>query len=194
MLFVRKDFTDAFDELLVIPSIWGGLRISMLHKVLALRYDKELLYYLKHILITTVKVLQLKAPGYFKEDLATIEPCFRTGELFSAVQSPADRQNIWNNLRQVEGLIPTIESFFEDFKYLAPTARIGHTVYEEMSQIFLKHSRKDGEVIVQDSDETFYIRTGNSADQFEFGYRQVWLYAWHHFLKLIEECPRKENG
>ncbi|KAI9773214.1 MAG: hypothetical protein M1839_002222 [Geoglossum umbratile] len=229
MLFTRGNFTDAFDKLLVIPGIWGGLRIGMLHKILALRCDKELLQYLEHILTiwfailgenpalmcvtdqTTVKALQLKAPGYSKEDLAAIEPRFRTGELFSAVQSPDDRQNIWNNLQQVEGLIPTIESFFEDFKYLAPTARIvsrlfpkkkritvyeekGHTVYEEMYRIFSKRSQKDGEVIVQDSDKTFYIRTGNSTDQFEFGYRQVWLYTWRHFPKLIEECPRKENG
>ncbi|KAI9775932.1 MAG: hypothetical protein M1839_000721 [Geoglossum umbratile] len=203
MLFTRRNFTDAFDKLLVIPGIWGGLRIGMLHKILALRCDKELLQYLEHILTTTVKALQLKAPGYSKEDLATIEPHFRTDELFSAVRSPADRQNIWNNLRQVEGLIPTIESFFEDFKYLAPTARIVSrlfpkkkriTVYEEMYRIFSKRSQKDGEVIVQDSDKTFYIRTGNSTDQFEFGYWQVWLYAWHHFPKLIEECPRKENG
>ena len=104
-----------------------------------------------------MKALQLKAPGYSKEDLTAIEPHFRTGELFSAVQSPADRQNIWDNLQQVEGLIPTIESFFKDFKYLAPTIRImsqlfpkkkritvyeekGHTVYEERCRIFSKRS------------------------------------------------------
>ncbi|KAI9770970.1 MAG: hypothetical protein M1840_002674 [Geoglossum simile] len=210
-------FTAAFDALLVIPGIWGGLRIGMIHKVLALKCDEELLQYLQHILTvwstilgknealmritdqTTVKALEVRAPGDSKADLAALEPLFRSSELFSAVQSPDDRKNIWNNLQQVKGLIPIIESFFEDFKYLGPPARImrqlfgktKRTVYKEMDDIFLEGG---SQLTVQDSDQTSYSVPGNETDRFEFGYRQVWLYAWRHFLKLIPECPRKEDG
>ena len=127
----------------------------------------------------TVKALQVRAPGYSKEDLAALEPLFWTSKLFSTVWDPGNRQNIWNNLQQVEGLIPTIESFFKDFKYLWPPAKImrqlfgkmKHTVYKEMYKIFLDqketslydigYSNWDSEFIVQDSDKTSHIRTGD---------------------------------
>jgi hypothetical protein len=48
MLLTRKNFTAAFDALLVIPGIWGGLRISMLHKVLALKCDEVSITYISH--------------------------------------------------------------------------------------------------------------------------------------------------
>ncbi|KAJ0100649.1 uncharacterized protein J7T55_010252, partial [Diaporthe amygdali] len=35
---------------------------------------------------------------------------------------------------------------------------------------------------------------GSGEDQFEFGYRQVWLYAWRHWTKLIPECPKKDDN
>jgi hypothetical protein len=126
----------------------------------------------------TVKALQVRTLGCSKADLAALEPLFRTGELFSAVRSPDDRRNIWDNLQQVEGLISTIETFFEDFKYLGPPARIisqlfektKHTVYEEMCRIFSRCNQKDGQFKVQDSDKTFYLTPGNPTSQVEFGY------------------------
>ncbi|VZI03668.1 unnamed protein product [Fusarium fujikuroi] len=35
---------------------------------------------------------------------------------------------------------------------------------------------------------------GSYSDQFEFSYQQIWLYAWRHWVELVPECPRKEEG
>lgn len=146
----------------------------------------------------TVEELQLKSA----EDLAALEPSFRKGKLFHDIQRQQDRQSIWKNLQEVPGLIPSMYSFFEDFKYVNPLAKIlkrlfgktKDTVYQAMGQIFSGCNQKDDEYIVQQSERSFRSESGNLSDQFEFGYRQVWLYSWRHFTELIEECPRKEDG
>ncbi|KAI9772442.1 MAG: hypothetical protein M1840_000645 [Geoglossum simile] len=219
-LLKHERLTAAFDALLVIPGIWGGLRIGVLHKLIAMKCDEELLRYLEHILevwsailgeekalmrITdrfTVEALELRAPKYSQGDLIALEARFRNGELFPAVQAPQDWQSIWSNLRQVEGLIPSVYTFFEDAKYLKPCARIMKqlfgktklTVYQAMCRIFLGCNQSDDEYILQGSEKVFQSIPGSLKDQVEFGYRQVWLYSWRHFTELIEECPRKEDG
>jgi hypothetical protein len=39
-LFRHRDFTSAFDALLDIPGLWGGMRITTLHKMIAMRCDE----------------------------------------------------------------------------------------------------------------------------------------------------------
>jgi hypothetical protein len=43
-------------------------------------------------------------------------------------------------------------------------------------------------------EESYVWVYGSGEDQFEFGYRQVWLYAWRHWADLVPECPRKEDN
>jgi hypothetical protein len=150
----------------------------------------------------TVEAVQLRAPGSSPADLAELEPSFSNGKLFHGVQNQEDRQSIWKNLQEVQWLIPSLYSFFEDFKYLNPLATIlkrlfgktKDTVYQAMGHIFSGCNQNDGEYIVQEAKRVFRPESGNLSDQFEFGYRQVWLYSWRHFTELIEECPRKEDG
>jgi hypothetical protein len=50
-----------------------------------------------------------------------------------------------------------------------------------------------GEIITQETETVFSTRAGSVADQFEFGYRQLYLFALRHFARMIGECAKKEN-
>jgi hypothetical protein len=48
-LLRNRELTTAFDALLDIPSMWDGMMLTTLHKMMAMKCDKEILCYLNHI-------------------------------------------------------------------------------------------------------------------------------------------------
>ena len=69
----------------------------------------------------TVETLQLMAPGASHVDAKTVHGRVLSGQTFSDF-SEQERAAIWKNLRSFDGLIPTLYTFFEDFKYLESCA------------------------------------------------------------------------
>jgi hypothetical protein len=48
-LLERPKFVKRFNKLLDFPGLWIGLKLGNIRKHFAIRCDKELLYYLKHV-------------------------------------------------------------------------------------------------------------------------------------------------
>ncbi|KFZ13857.1 hypothetical protein V501_03496 [Pseudogymnoascus sp. VKM F-4519 (FW-2642)] len=134
-LLKHEELTDAFDSLLDIPGLWGGMMITTLNKVVATATPKQHIKYLTHIKETwsslveddktamgkidhkTVKALELCAPWASTLDAEYLRSEVLEGRLFSAFSFP-ERIGIWNRLRMVDGLIPSLFTFFKDVRYL----------------------------------------------------------------------------
>ena len=69
----------------------------------------------------TVKALELKAPGRSTSDTVTLFHQLKTGEIFGAFNMDR-RMEIWARLQAWEGLVPTLRTFFENFKYIEACA------------------------------------------------------------------------
>ncbi|PYI07382.1 hypothetical protein BO78DRAFT_313232 [Aspergillus sclerotiicarbonarius CBS 121057] len=134
-LWRHEEFRDAFDRLLIVPGLWGGLRIGSLGKLMALKCDEEILNYLEYIrefwcsLVDenlaalakidqrTVDRLQLKAPGVSIEDRLEVQGLISSGRIFSQF-SATERDSIWTKLASFGRIVPSLYTFFEDLKYL----------------------------------------------------------------------------
>ncbi|KFY68421.1 hypothetical protein V496_01043 [Pseudogymnoascus sp. VKM F-4515 (FW-2607)] len=134
-LLKHEELTDAFDSLLDIPGLWGGMMITTLNNVVATATPKQHINYLTHIKETwsslveddktamgkidhkTVKSLELRAPWASTLDAEYLRSEVLEGRLFSAFSFP-ERIGIWNRLRMVDGLIPSLFTFFKDVRYL----------------------------------------------------------------------------
>lgn len=66
---------------------------------------------------TTVKALERKAPCASMTDLAFLRTKFQKGAMFYAF-SEQKRNTILAALKHVHSLIPSFDTFIEDFKYL----------------------------------------------------------------------------
>lgn len=129
----------------------------------------------------------------------------RDRKAFPSVKGQDDLKEIWGNLRTISCLIPSLKSFFDDIKYLHPSAKVlrqllppskRHSIREGMWRIFTAGNLNNGQWILQtgEGEKQYQYMTGSASDQFEFSYQQLWLYAWRHWPELVPECPRKEEG
>jgi len=153
----------------------------------------------------TVKLVELRAPGFSPEDRSILKKYFRDSDIFSAIRDRTSRQILWENLKKAKNPIPSLYSLFEDLKYLKAPAKImrqlfpksRHSTYEAMNRIFKSRNLESNTYFIQHSegtsDEFFWKYHGTRLDQFEFGYRTVWLHAWRHWTEHVPECPRKED-
>jgi Protein of unknown function (DUF3723) len=134
-LLRNRELTTAFDALLDIPGMWDGMMLTTLHKMMAMKCDKEILCYLNHIkqvwhgLVqgdrdslrkidqATVQALELTAPRASTQDAIALHGQLSKGEIFSAF-SNEERERIWNQLRLIAGLVPSLFTFFKDLQYL----------------------------------------------------------------------------
>jgi hypothetical protein len=161
---------------------------------------KELTQYVDRM---TVENLQLRAPGTSDRDLSAVEKVFKAKALFPGIEDERNRLVIWEKLKTFTYLIPSMYTLFEDIKYLKAPAnalkrlfsKTPDTVYQHMTQcLFLGRNQSDHTYLIQTSEQSFREEPGNSTDQIEFGYRQVWLYLWRHWTELVPECPRKDDS
>ncbi|KAJ5160977.1 uncharacterized protein N7482_007981 [Penicillium canariense] len=136
--FKHPTLPQKLDTLLVIPGIWEGLHIGLLHKVTAMKCDEPISCYWEHILDTfqkivggdnrllslidaaTVRILESRAPGVSEKDLKILEKEMFSEErrLFCSVEDDGQRALIWEQLQKIEYPIPTLETFFRDRTYL----------------------------------------------------------------------------
>ena len=109
-LRLLQNLADRFDDQEVrhclerIRSFWSTL----------LQNDDQWMRRLDHI---TVKALDRKAPGASMTGFAFIYTKFQKGVLLRAADEQ-ERNTILTALKYMGGLVPSIDMFFEDFKYL----------------------------------------------------------------------------
>lgn len=68
-----------------------------------------------------MKSLELKSPRYSRRDARVLQGLVMRGEIFAEFSQP-EREVIWGDLRSVDGLIPSLFTFFKDLKYLIACA------------------------------------------------------------------------
>ncbi|ELR03573.1 hypothetical protein GMDG_06231 [Pseudogymnoascus destructans 20631-21] len=207
----HPDFKAAFDDLLDIPGLWGGMRISTLNRMISMRCDDEVLSYLTHIkdvwsrllhhnkeamLIVdqaTVKAVELMAPKSSKRDAQALHGQLLSGQIFSGFSLEA-RETIWSGLRTISGLIPSLYTFFEDLKYLEACAGSmrhlvmpspKHTMQSALNSIFFGTNQ----LVVQDAHSSYSTQLGKRSKNWHFTYPQLWLYTMRDYPDL--PAPRE---
>lgn len=147
----------------------------------------------------TVEKLQLLAPGASCADAKTAKGLVLSGQVFS-VFGEAERTAIWARMERFDGLVPSLYTFFEDFKYIESCAHcikrllgpLEGPVYATMKQMFVAPPETEGDCLIQTSESAFRRTRVSSIEQFELGYRQVWLYAMRHF-PLMPPDPKADT-
>ncbi|KAL6242584.1 hypothetical protein RBB50_010230 [Rhinocladiella similis] len=209
----------AFDRLLDIPGLWDGMRISTLHKMIGMKCDEEVLHYLEHVgkvwhgLLrgdkvalrkvdqATVKALELRAPRYSRQDALLLQGQLLSGQIFGAF-SREQREEIWRELRSIDGLIPSLFTFFEDIKYLNACSDClkrlvklsrRDTVFSALQRKFPYNADADDQSVIEISDSSFIVRSGVMTDQLDLGYRQLWLFAMRHYRAMPTEARKKRK-
>ncbi|OQE71137.1 hypothetical protein PENNAL_c0111G05900 [Penicillium nalgiovense] len=214
----------AFDRLLTIPGLWpGGMRISVVHRLIASGCVEEAINYLHHIwdfwssLVAsdhaslkkidqnTVEFLQLLAPGKSRTDGKTARGMILSGQAFAEF-SDEERRIICSRIHNFDGLIPSLYTFFEDFKYLEACAHcikrlcgpIDMSIWRTMSSIFIPPSKEGtatsgaADSLIQTSESTFRRQPATDIERLETGYLQIWLYAMRHYT-LMPPDPKSDD-
>ncbi len=161
------------------------------------QHDKRDMRKVDHI---TVKALELKAPGTSTSDTMTLFRQLKKGEIFGAFDMYR-RMEIWARLQAWEGLIPTLWTFFEDFKYIEACANCVKslitvpsrgTLYTAMARSFSETNQKRGKCIVQEAESVFTFRSSNPQDRVVLHYREVFLYVMRHVRELSPGSTKLE--
>lgn len=152
----------------------------------------------------TVERLQLLAPGKCRSDAKTACGLVLSGQAFPEF-SEEERRIIWTRMQSFDGLIPSLYTFFEDFKYLESCAHCikrlfspsSSSVRETMSSMFIP-SLEEGllgsaaaECIIHTSESTVRRQPATDMERLETAYLQVWLYTMRHY-PLMPPNPKKD--
>ncbi len=149
----------------------------------------------------TVKSLERKAPGASITDLAFLYSKVQKGAMFYAFDEQ-ERNTILHALQSVDGLVPSFDTFFEDFKYLqiwgqcAKTlvrVRPSGTVFMALEQGFDDSNQQVDHCIVQSAQSEFTTVPGGITDRVDLGYRQLFLYVMRHHREMIPESTKMER-
>ena len=149
----------------------------------------------------TVKKLELMAPGVSREDARTVHGWVLSGEVLGEF-SEAERSRMWERLKQFDGLIPSLYTFFRDVEYLQPCAHAvkrlvslskhSPTLRFAMTHHYVRPPLGEGECLIQTSEFRFEHRPSTGANHLELAYRQVWLYAMRYYPSMAKD-PESDN-
>ncbi|ELR10091.1 hypothetical protein VC83_07580 [Pseudogymnoascus destructans] len=186
----NEALTAAFDGLLDIPGLWGRMKII-----------QELLHYLHRIKQVWSDLVRGNKAAMGKIDQATfLRIRVHGGEVFSAFDD-SERDDIWSQLKCVEGLIPS-----QDIGYLERLAncvkqltgdnvQISHAFKQLFSPVDQEDGRvqiMDGQAKIQVAENAFLYGQGMRGDQVDLRYQQIIAYAMQHFADMPKE-PVKEG-
>lgn len=124
----------------------------------------------------------------------------RGGKIFGAFNEQ-EREHILTKLLSVNGLIPSLHTFFKDLQYLQACVDCvkrlislspGQTLFNAMECAFTGIDQRDGQVMLQIAGSEFIYRPGTVADQVSLGYQQIHAHAMRNFLATPKE-PQGEN-
>ena len=162
---------------------------------------------MKKIDQNTVESLQLLAPGQSRIDGKTACGMVLSGQAFAEF-GDEERRIIWTRMQNFDGLIPSLYTFFEDFKYLEACAHcvkrlcdpIDQSIWRTMSSIFVSPLSTDERIanpgvtdsLIQTSESTFRRQSATDMECLETGYLQIWLYTMRHYM-LMPPDPKSDD-
>ncbi|CAG8416235.1 unnamed protein product [Penicillium salamii] len=214
----NRDLRRGFNQLLQIRGLWlSGLRISMFHRVIAATAIEEILSYLDHIYETylffvngdknslkriesdTINSIHLMAPGHSSKDSIMLRGMILSGQVFGAFNEH-ERTAIWSRLESFHGIIPSLYTFFEDFKYLEACSHCVKQIFnvpavsikDTMKHSYTPKPTAENLFPVQDSEKSFSYHRIDLNECFDMAYRQIWLFAMRNYL-LIPRVTESED-
>lgn len=160
---------------------------------------------MKKIDQNTVEFLQLLAPGKSRTDGKSACGMVLSGQAFAEF-GDEERRMIWSRMQNFDGLIPSLYTFFEDFKYLETCAHcvkrlcgpIDMSIWRTMSSIFIPSPEEGAatlgpaDALIQTSESTFRRQPATDMERLEIGYLQVWLYTMRHYT-LMPPDPKSDD-
>jgi hypothetical protein len=146
----------------------------------------------------TVKLLQSRAPKACLVDRDYLKEQMKSHKLFPLVVDTKEREDIWQRICQIDLLIPTLYTFFEDLKYLAICHKVvqnlilrpkSDTVASALENLF---TADDTDQVNCESSEASYIcHTAPPQQHFQICYQQLWLFAMRHWWEILTAAPRR---
>ncbi|OAA45714.1 hypothetical protein ISF_09582 [Cordyceps fumosorosea ARSEF 2679] len=146
---------------------------------------------------TSLEALQLKAPGACEKHARDLHARVRSGDILGAFNE-AERERIWSKIRDatVDCTVPSLNSFFEDRKYIEDAAHCikmllppgrHKTIRSALEDAYPEVDEQGTECLVQVSSSSFKAVATDGTDHFDLAYRQLWLYARRHFEDMPHE-------
>lgn len=149
----------------------------------------------------TVEKLQLLVAGGL--DRTKVKGLVLSGEAFPKFNQ-SERKSIWRILRRRGEIVPSLHTFFKDLSYLEVTAScLGRlvdlaalrkrTMRSAMKQIYdpTRHGRNRYQIQVSETE--FRQCSGTVEEGRESGYRQLWLFAFRHYLQMPKARQKKKR-
>ncbi|KJZ68307.1 hypothetical protein HIM_12298 [Hirsutella minnesotensis 3608] len=213
------------DSLLPLPGLWDGLELGNWAKHLAAHVDDLVVNYWSHIASQWTKIMagienclhlvdspsvrriQRRAPGFSRAGRARIKRDFesKNNPLFPAITDADMRRKLKQNVLSIRVMIPSIETFHDDMRYLSIGAKIleGHILSRHDKKKTIGGNRLN---LFQSLREDW----GESAVQFQTGHHsfawsrisptprlafmQLLLAALRYFPHLSWEAPLQDLG
>ncbi|KAK3177861.1 hypothetical protein K4F52_009413 [Lecanicillium sp. MT-2017a] len=202
-LFGHQKFAPAFDAFRHLPALYGGLRLTVINRMISMRCHEELLEFLRHtkdfwyhvfdgdvnamekLDEATVDAMQLTAPGACERQARELYFKVSSGEIFSTF-SETERNRMWLRIcsATVDCLVPSLFAFFENLKYLQAAAdclrRLVNSKTRQSLRCAFEKAFSPGDAdqcLIQTSWASFKTTPTSAADSFDIAYRQLWLYA-----------------
>jgi hypothetical protein len=144
----------------------------------------------------TVEELELMAP---RVEAKAVHGLVISGQVFADFDEN-ERVAIWEKLRLFNGLVPSLHSFFEDFKCFESWAHcltrlftLGKSTVRDTMNGLRIHSDDSVETCsVKTSESTFSSQAEPVSKHFDLTYRQMWLYAMRHYPEMPRD-PKRQN-
>lgn len=116
-----------------------------------------------------------------------------------------NRDGVLRRLLNVNGMIASFFTFFEDSKLIEPSAEVLRTLfgpipkdsslYKVATSCYLRGAEEhDGNYEVEGSLGSFVSMTGSITEAMATGYWQLWLFAMRNFSDLTSHTPKKEQS
>ncbi|KAL9057395.1 MAG: hypothetical protein Q9162_002340 [Coniocarpon cinnabarinum] len=178
-LLRNRALTEAFDDLLDAPGLWRSIQLGQILDA------------------STVEVLEGLAPQSI--DFATIKDRFKEGTVFAGVSGAAARQDLLQNLQGVETLTPSLNTFFQNLKYLEPCCaalrcilprKMRKTICQAFTNAWASCERR----VIETKEGMRWCESRNVEAERRQGYIQLWLFAMRHFSELTNHAPRRDWG
>ncbi|KAI0005614.1 hypothetical protein F4779DRAFT_621056 [Xylariaceae sp. FL0662B] len=170
-LLGHVSFRRAFEDLLDFPGLWRNVGIGTLYKMISMRCDEK-------VDSETVRGVELRCPKYSTLDEEEIRDRMRKGEIFGSF-SREERDVIWEELRSIGCLIPSLVTFFKDLNYLQACAdglkhlitlpRGDMTVRQTLEASFLREKLQGEQYVVEVAEDKPYTEQVRAPDRLEHG-------------------------
>ncbi|KAK5094390.1 hypothetical protein LTS08_008609 [Lithohypha guttulata] len=210
LLLARKKLNESFRPLAGMPALGASMQVGNIRALMGIKCDEEILHSLSHIYRTwmfllddnqaalamvdhrTVERLQSRCPANCRQDRDWLQPMFEDGSVFRAFD-PASRREIWQRLLTLRRLVPSLETFFHDLKYLKDIASCVTMLIQPTQRQTIREACRQSFLTSEHTSQT------PGPVDFDHAYREFWLLAMHYLddlrpgSLLREGCDRIER-